>query len=91
VDGIRFDSKKEAARWGELLLMRSAGLIADLERQVRFDLDVNGVRVCRYVADFTYVEGDCVVVEDCKGFRTPEYKLKRRLLLAIHGIEIRET
>lgn len=62
-----------------------------MQRQVRFPLEVNGVLVCHYVADFVYVEAGRRVVEDAKGFRTPIYKLKRRLMLALHNVEIRET
>ena len=93
VDGVRFDSRKEAARWCELRLLERAGAIADLARQVRFVLEVGGVRVGVYVADFQYREGGERVVEDVKseGTRTQVYRLKKRLMLACHGIEIRET
>lgn len=92
-DGLRFDSKREAKRWGELRLMERAGLIENLERQVRFPLKVNGVLVCTYVADFVYREGAtrARVVEDAKGFRTREYQIKRKLMKAVHGIEIAEV
>ena len=97
VDGIRFDSKREAARWGILRLMEQAGEIRDLQRQVRFPLEVNGVKVTTYVADFTYrdpklpLERGSFVVEDAKGCRTREYLLKRKLMKAIHGVEVKET
>jgi hypothetical protein len=71
--------------------MEQAGTIADLERQIRYVFEVNGVRVCAYIADFRYRFKGSVVVEDCKGFRTPEYKLKRKLMMACHGIDILET
>ena len=48
-------------------------------------------RECSYVADFVYQEGGKAVVEDCKGFRTADYRIKRKLMLYIHGITIRET
>jgi hypothetical protein len=91
VDGIRFDSRKEAGRWVELRALEAAGAIAAIRRQVRIPIIVNGVRVCAYVADFVYVERGRWVVEDTKGFRTAIYKLKRKLLKAACGIEIRET
>jgi hypothetical protein len=101
VDGITFASKKEAKRWGELRLLEKVGAITDLQRQVRFALEVNGVKVGAYIADFQYRESlpdwhgvtgrSQLVVEDCKGFRTPEYKLKAKLMRAVHGITIRET
>lgn len=47
-------------------------------------------RAVIYKADFTYWQGNEFVVEDTKGFRTPEYVIKRKLMLYIHGIQIRE-
>ncbi len=92
VDGQRFASKKEAARYQELLLMQRAGEIRDLVCQWRYPLEVNGVHVCFYVADFVYTtrEGQSVV-EDCKGMRTPVYKLKAKLMFGVYGIKIKET
>lgn len=93
VDGLRFDSKGEAARWGELRLLERAGAIADLRRQVVYPLEVNGVLVAAYVADFVYLEGGETVVEDYKSAatRTAAYRLKAKLMLACHGIRVRET
>jgi len=91
VDGIPFASAREAKRWGELTWLEAAGKIRDLERQVPFELRVKGVLICRYRADFVYVENGERVVEDTKGFNTREYKMKRSLMLACHGITIRET
>lgn len=74
--------------------MEAAGLIAGLRRQVRFPLKVNGVRVCVYVSDFVYIEGRRRVVEDVKSEFTrklPVYRLKRKLMLAVYGIAIREV
>ncbi|MBQ9009309.1 MAG: DUF1064 domain-containing protein [Clostridia bacterium] len=104
VDGIRFDSKKEAARWRELLVLKRAGLISDLERQVKYELipvqRVDGKcveRAVNYIADFVYRDenGD-LVVEDVKGYRDPhsagyaKFVLKRKLMLYVHGIAVRE-
>ncbi len=91
VDGAPFDSKKEAGRWCELLLLEKAGAISTLSRQVPFLIVINGVRVCKYTADFTYIENGVLVVEDAKGVRTTAYKLKKRLMKAVHGIEIHEV
>ena len=101
VDGITFDSVKEANRWQELKLLEKAGEIYDLQRQVPFVViptqkDDNGKvieREVRYVADFTYKEkGSLVrVVEDAKGVRTKEYILKRKMLLWRCGIRIKEV
>jgi hypothetical protein len=57
-DGIRFHSHKEAARWAELCLLRDRKIIKDLHRQFRYDIVVNGVPVCRYIADFVYLAWD---------------------------------
>lgn len=94
IDGIRFDSKREARRWLELQLLERAGLISELRRQVRFDLVVNQQPVCAYLADFTYQEHGAVVVEDVKSIATkrlPVYRLKKKLLKALTGVEIREV
>ncbi len=93
VDSIRFDSKKEAARWGELVLLQRAGVISNLARQVKFTLDVEGVHIANYFADFTYDEDGKVVVEDVKSpaTKTREYLMKKRLMKAIYRIDIRET
>ena len=48
-------------------------------------------RECSYMADFVYTENGLQVVEDVKGFKTPEYKIKRKLMLVIHGVRIKET
>lgn len=48
-------------------------------------------RECSYIADFVYTENGNIVVEDTKGFRTADYKIKRKLMLAVHGIRIKET
>lgn len=91
VGDIRFDSKAEAKRWAELLLLQKGGYIRALERQVPYALDVNGVHVCNYIADFRYREGAELVCEDVKGHRTREYILKNKLMLACHGVKIREV
>src|SRR5262249_2252726 len=91
VHGVRFDSRREARRWLELKLLEGAGLISELRRQVRFELVVNELPVCAYVADFVYREDEEVVVEDAKGMRTREYRIKARLMRACHGIVIREV
>jgi hypothetical protein len=91
VDGKKFPSKKEARRYGELKLLVRAGKISGLRCQVAFNLVVNEIHVCKYVADFVYFEDEKRIVEDTKGFLTKEYKLKKKLMKACHGIEIRET
>jgi hypothetical protein len=91
--GKRFASKKEAARFRQLYVMQLAGQIEDLRTQVWYPLIVNGIRVCDYVADFTYRERDTElrVVEDVKGMPTPVYILKKKLMMACYGIELKEV
>jgi hypothetical protein len=95
VDGIRFDSKKEAAAWSGLQILLRMGRIRNLERQVTFRLEIAGQLICSYRADFVYeeyVKGDWIrVVHDAKGMITPLYRLKKKLMKALHGIEIRES
>lgn len=94
VDGIEFDSAKEAARYSTLKLLERAGEIKGLQVQPVFPLDVNGVPVARYVADFSYVEKGRRVVEDVKSAATrrlPVYRLKVNLLKALTGIEVVEV
>ena len=91
--GLKFDSKWEAERWGQLKSMERAGIVTQLERQIRYDLTINDVKICDYVADFRYLleEEDGMsklVIEDAKGFQTPEFKLKKKLMKAIHNIEL---
>ena len=99
VDGITFDSKKEATRYAELKLLQRAGEIFDLQRQVPFTLIPKQTRdgkvverPCVYKADFVYKEKDGTeVVEDTKGMRTKEYVIKRKLMLWQFGIVVREV
>ena len=95
-DGRTFDSQEEARQFDALRLREIAGEIVpgSIRTQVRYALDVNGAHVCDYVADFVCRETaapDVEVVIDAKGFATPEYKIKRALMRACHGIEIREV
>ncbi|MEE1050200.1 MAG: DUF1064 domain-containing protein [Clostridia bacterium] len=95
IDGVTYDSKKEARRHRELLLLERAGKITNLERQVKFELipKQDGERACTYVADFVYTNVDTGerVVEDTKGFKTEVYRIKKKLMLWVHKIRIIET
>lgn len=93
VDNQTFDSKKEANRYSDLNLLASAGIITDLQCQVRFPLNVGDNQICVYTADFVYVQKGVEVVEDVKSpaTKTRVYLLKKRLMKAIHGIDILET
>lgn len=98
IDGITFASKKEANRYVMLREMQEKGLISDLRLQVKYELIPKQYtatkecwRACNYIADFVYKCGGVEVVEDSKGMRTPEYKIKRKLMLYLKGIEVQET
>ena len=99
VDGIRFHSKREAARYGELKLLERAGEIRSLELQPAFPLmaPVRGVSrltpIGHYRADFRYRQGPTgiLVIEDVKGMRTQLYRWKKKHFEQQYGISITET
>ena len=102
IDGITFDSKREAGRYQELKALAARNLIEDLRHQVPFEL-APGVKfsdesrkkpALRYVADFAYRLDGRLVVEDVKSAITAKaaaYRIKRHLMLAVHGIEVQEV
>lgn len=92
VDGFTFDSKAEARRYGELKLLLLSGDIQSLVLQPKIPLIIHGDKVGTYIADFTYFDMRSAehVFEDVKGVRTAIYRLKKKLVKALHGIEIRE-
>jgi hypothetical protein len=90
VGGIRFASKAEANRFILLRQLERQGDITDLETQPKFKVAVAGHHICNYLADFRYKQDGAEVIEDVKGVRTPVYKLKKKLVEALHGIEIME-
>lgn len=94
-DGMVFDSLKEKNRYIELKLMEKAGIIKDLKRQVAFiliDKSKYG-RAIKYMADFTYLENNELIIEDVKSSatKTRVYQLKKRLLAERYGYQIREV
>ena len=98
-DGEKYDSRKEYLRHCELKYLEKGGYISDLRRQVKYVLipsqKENGKcieRECSYYADFVYLDNETgeTVVEDVKGMRTEVYKLKRKLMLWVHHIRIKE-
>lgn len=95
VQGVKFASKKEAKRWVDLQMLEAAQRVRNIRRQAEYRLEVAGFLICKYRADFVFDEllaGAWVeVVEDVKGYRTPEYRFKKKLMRACHGIEIRES
>ena len=93
VDGIKFDSKKEAKRYNELKILKKAGLIKELELQKVFELQPKytnnkgeHIRSITYKADFFYYDKNLekYIVEDTKGYRTDVYKLKKKLFEYIY-------
>ena len=116
IDGITFDSKREAKRYTELKLLEKSGMITHLELQPTYDITINGAKICKYKADFRYftvrqenneqyynskgewqtptMTGDKEgqIVEDVKGFKTPIYRLKKKLVEACYpGTQIKEV
>lgn len=99
-NGLKFDSKREADRWDQLFLLEAAGEISGLRRQVKIALKGSKGpiltptgRQAYYIADFVYTDNrlpGVEVVEDSKGYETPEFKLKRAILAA-DGVEILTT
>ena len=97
--GILFDSKAEAARYAQLIILERTGNISKLERQVAYQI-VPGVKLwgakrarpaMRIVVDFRYVENGAIVLEDTKGMETPLSLAKRHLMKALHGLDVRTT
>ncbi len=94
VNGRTFDSGQEGDRAIELQWLEQRGEITSLKYQVSYMVipKQDGENAAYYRADFVYLDKDChLVVEDAKGFRTKEYLLKRKLMLLVHGIRIKET
>lgn len=96
-NGTTYDSKREAEYRKELDLLCNSGIcdadrVEKIEEQVRYRLEVNGELVCTYVLDFRVTYGDGRVEHiDVKGVRTGVYKIKKKLMYAVHGIEILEV
>lgn len=97
-NGEKYDSKNELNRCMELRLLEKAGKIKNLQRQVKYELmpsqKMNGKTIERpvvYIADFVYEENGQSIVEDVKGMKTKDYIIKRKLMLFLKGIKIRET
>ena len=100
VNGIKYDSKKEAKRAEQLEVQQRLGIISNLERQKKYVLQPSfkfaghAIREIAYVADFVYTENGELVVEDVKSpitRKNPVYKLKKKMMMYVHGIEVREV
>ncbi len=91
IDGLTFASQKEGKRYGELKLLERAGKIWHLVTQPAFPFFIGTNKLFTYYADFYYSDGDRTIIEDVKGFKTPVYRLKKKIIEAAYGIEITET
>lgn len=97
IDGIQFDSAKEAKRYVKLRDMEMAGEIQELRLQVPFEIlpsfECDGVkyRGMKYIADFVYYRDGKQVVEDTKGWKTAEYRMKKKLMAYMNHINIEES
>lgn len=95
-DGLTFDSQKEWRRYVFLKQLVKENKINSLSTQVPFEIIVNKKNICKYISDFTYYDSISgkLIVEDVKSEMTRKlstYRLKKRLVEAIHGIEIIEV
>mgnify|MGYP000346615002 CR=1 FL=1 len=100
VNGIVFSSRAEAARYVQLKQLEHLGQISGLELQPKFELapsvrfsgSARATPPLRYYADFRYIDhlGN-EIVEDVKGRPTEGYRIKKHLMLAVHGIQIHEV
>lgn len=93
VDGVIFDSKKEAKRYQELKILQNLGIIQGLRLQPEYEVSVMGQKVCKYRGDFWYLDTKTQkpVIEDVKGMKPPVYRLKKKLVEACYGIKIIEV
>lgn len=90
--GFKFDSKKERDCYMELRSQLDKGEIKNLQRQVKYPFVINAVKIGTYIADFVYEDArGNEIVEDAKGFRTREYIIKKKLMLALYNIEVKEV
>ena len=90
VDGVTFDSKREALAVARLWTLEKAGEISGLKLQVPYKLEVNGILICKYIADAVFYDklAGRLRVWDAKGFETRDFKIKKKLMLAVHNIEV---
>jgi len=89
--GVWWPSQREWKRWLVLSEDEKEGKIRALIRQVHYPIYIEGIHICDYVADFQYYRDGKLVVEDAKGMKTPEYKLKKKMVEAVYKLKIKET
>jgi len=91
ISGHKFDSIKESKRYLILKDMEDKGEISNLKLQHKFIIEIDGNKICTYIADFTYFDQkQTYIVEDVKGMKTAVYNLKKKLMKAILNISIKE-
>jgi hypothetical protein len=98
VSGITFDSKAEARRYGQLIMLERAGQVTGITRQVPFvlapkvklDGDKRIKPAMKYIADFVYSDlaTGRIIVEDVKGVITQAFRIKQHLMATVHGIQV---
>ena len=88
---ITFDSEMEARRYDQLMELFKQGYIRNLELQPSFPIIIGNQKMFTYRADFVYFEGALRVIEDVKGFKTPLYRLKKKIVEAMLHVTIREV
>lgn len=88
IDGIRFDSKAESMHYLYLKSLEREGRISNLERQTKIDFKINGKKIFTYKPDFEYDDATGHHIVDVKGVQTPVFKLKKKLIEALYGINI---
>ncbi len=91
-DGYKFDSLRERKRYQELKVLQKVGIIKELTVHPVYVLEVNGQPICKMLPDFRYIEEGKIVIEDVKSIATitDVYKLKKKLLRACFGLEVKE-
>jgi len=94
IDGLRFASGKEAMRYRILKAMAQADEIESLVCHPVFRIVINGIDCGKYTADFDYLKDGKRIIEDCKGgdaTKTEAYRLRKKIVEALHGITIQEV
>jgi hypothetical protein len=88
LDGITFDSKKEAVHYAYLKSLEKRGIITDLQLQTKLDFKIDGKKIFTYKPDFEYNDEFGHHIVDVKGVQTPVFKLKKKLIEAQYKIKI---
>lgn len=87
-NGFMFDSKKEADYCRSLDYLKLAGKLISYDKQVRIRCEINDKKICDYIVDFVVTYKDRIEYIDVKGFKTPVFNLKKKLVESLHPFEI---